>query len=308
MKRLNTISTLVFTGLVALLFSPTVTFAANDTLPNIMVGQTKLIQNGKTYLGGLTGNYAILNNTSTPDLGFNNNPKYLTGCQKPDGTIILPTIATTACFVLSNKSKTNMDIKLLSSRTKVKIGTREIQTILEAPALYYGVTNTIIGDAFGKIDYDKFSFWGNSSSSSGSSAWTTDGYAINPNSQSSWMKPDNTQSAAYKTYYDKLRALASNGATLNQGKLNVTGNMPIYLQSSDIYSQVLPAVDEAALYPEGKIWVVDGDLRLSNPDRTIFYYGVGTIIVKGNIDIASGIKIEPVNNQSKLGIMSIAGD
>ena len=301
-------------GLTIAIFSPTQLFAANDTLPNVMVGQTKLTtQEGKVYYGGLTGNYAILNNTSTPDLGFSNDPKYLPGCQKSDGTIITPTIASAACFSLSVSGARNIGVKLISSRTTVKVGTDEVQTVLELPALYFGVTNTVIGDTFGKIDYSKFAFWGNSTSSSGDSAWSTSGYTINPNSQSSWLQTSGgttADSTSYSTYYAKVRALADNATSLtnlNIGYMNGSLSSQIYLQGSDVMSSISKN-NEVAKYPEGKIWVVDHDLNLEQSGATITYYGVGTIIVKGNINVDPSIKIIAGDNQSKLGIISIAGD
>ena len=301
-------------GLTIAVFSPTQLFAANDTLPNVMVGQTKLTtQDGKVYYGGLTGNYAILNNTSLPDLGFNNNSKYLPGCQKSDGTIITSTIASAACFSLSITGAMNTGVKLILSRTTVKVGSNEAQTVLELPALYFGATNTVIGDTFGKIDYSKFAFWGNSTSSSGDSAWSTSGYAINPDSQSSWLQTSGsttTDSASYATYYAKVRGLADNAASLtdaNISSMNGSFSSQIYLQGSDIMDSISKN-DDASKYPEGKTWVIAHDLDLTKSGSTITYYGVGTIIVKGNINVDPSIKIVAGDNQSKLGIISIAGD
>ena len=66
--------------------------------------------------------------------------------------------------------------------------------------------------------------------------------------------------------------------------------------------------DDASKYPEGKTWVIAHDLDLTKSGSTITYYGVGTIIVKGNINVDPSIKIVAGDNQSKLGIISIAGD
>ena len=302
----------VIIGFAIIVSLPTQSFAANNSLPDVMFGSTKLMQSGKTYFGGVTGNYAVLNNSSSPDFGFRNDQK----CVKSDGTLVIQSITSPKCFVLSSS---NSAVNLLTSRSYVRIGTNDEQAIYELPALYFS-KSTIAGDVFGNIDYTKFSFWGNSTSTSGDSAWTTSGYTINPKSQSSWLDSSGSGTTAYNSYYAKIRAMADNGKILTIADttyLNNNNNIDIYLQRFNLADSA--SVDEAKLNPEGKTWIVDStsyasgvsDLAIGKATtgtRKIIYHGVGTILVKGNVDVAANVEIVPATDKDKLGIISIAGD
>ncbi len=299
--------------LLTVVLQPGIIRAANNSLPDVMFGSTKLTQNGKNYFGGVTGNYAVLNNSSSPDFGFRNDQK----CVKSDGTLVIQSITSPKCFVLTSS---NSAVNLLTSRSFIRIGTNDEQAIYELPALYFS-KSTIAGDVFGNIDYSKFSFWGNNTSTSGDSAWTTSGYAMNPKSQSSWLDSSGSGTTAYNSYYAKIRAMADNGKVFSPADttyLNSSTDIHIYLQSKDIASSS-SANDETNLYPEGKTWIVDatsynpttnGDLSISNTSgkRKITYHGIGTILVKGNVDVAANVEIMPATDKDKLGIISIAGD
>jgi hypothetical protein len=136
--------------------------------------------------------------------------------------------------------------------------------------------------------------------------WNLKSYTINPGSQSAWLKPDGTDTDAFKQYYDKVTKLAENATTITDAQItSIKAGSPIYLQSSNIMS---PTTDESTKYPEGKTWIVNHDPLLDTANKIITYHGKGTIIVKGNITLADGVKIKAYSTNDKLGIMSINND
>jgi hypothetical protein len=299
---------IIFAIVLSLLFAGK-SLAETNQLPEMMVGQASAVVDGKTFYGGMTGNYAVYNSDTTTSYGFR--IARLTLLPGANPCLENPT---PLCFIfgtgpLGEGSTGNS--KLMTSRTTVDAGDGQgAKTLYELPALFLGI-NTIVGDVFGPIDYSKFSFWGNNISitsdttagNASDASWNLKNYPINSGSQSAWVKTDGTNTDAFNQYYDKVKKLADNATTISSSDITtIIGGHDIYLQQSKINGG---GVAESALYPEGKTWVVDGDLVLNS---TVTYHGKGTIIVKGNITVGSGVKIIPAlsdPNANKLGIMSI---
>ena len=293
----------------SLLFAEKSFAATSDVLPQMMVGQTTALINGKNAYGGMTGNYAVYNPDATQSYGF-----LKTQLLSPNlNACLLNTDL--SCFVLgtgvAGAGSAGQNSRLMTSQTTVDIGDgNPAKVVYELPALFLG-TSIIVGDTFGSIDYNKFSFWGNNMSTQKGAnptdaLWNLKSYTINPGSQSAWLKPDGADTDAFKQYYDKVTKLAENATTITDTQItSIKAGSHIYLQSSDILSG-LPANDESTKYPEGKTWIIDHDLVLGTPNKTITYHGKGTIIVRGNITLADGVKIIANDSKTdKLGIMAI---
>lgn len=294
-----------------LLFAEKSFAATSDVLPEMMVGQSTAVVNGQTTYGGMTGNYAVYNHESTSTYGFNSS-LLGPGCTGE----ILQEISSGLCFILGTgplgESSAGKNSRLMTSRTRIDIGDGNgLVAIQEIPALFLGA-NIIVGDTFGSIDYNKFSFWGNNMSTtkdatSTDALWNLKSYSLDSGSQSAWLKDDGagvmTETDAYKQYYDKVAKLAANGTVLTTAEVNsIESGSDIFLQKNKI--TLAASVSEIGLYPEGKTWIVDGNLNITSG---VTYHGKGTIIVKGNITLAEGVKIktDPADLNAKLGIMSI---
>lgn len=299
----------IFAMALSLLFADKLMAAASDSLPEMMVGQTTFTDsNGKITYGGMTGNYAVYNADATMGYGFKKELLILGGtnaCLSADPI----------CFILGTgplgEGSAGKNSRLMTSRTSVDVSDgKGFVDIYELPALFLG-TNIITGDTYGSIDYSKFSFWGNNMSTqkgSGSTdaLWNLKNYTLNSGSQSAWLDPiTGKDTPAFTQYYDKVTKLAANATIITDAQItSIKAGSHIYLQSSNIMN---PATDQSTQYPEGKTWIIGHDLILDTPNKTITYHGKGTIIVKGNITLADGVKIktDPVDLNAKLGIMSI---
>jgi hypothetical protein len=67
-------------------------FASASVNPEMLVGKASLVQGGKTYYGGMTGNYAVLNNDPNSSYGFDN--LVLPSCLE------VPITTSPVCFIL----------------------------------------------------------------------------------------------------------------------------------------------------------------------------------------------------------------
>ncbi len=266
--------------------------AAPAGLPELMVGATTVTIGGQTFSGGMTGNYAVLNNDTNASYGFNTattNGLWQPGCL--DQTFFG---VTGLCFVLGtglNGSILASTDRLMTSRTTVN-GV----VVYELPALLFSGIN-VNGDVSGNLSYLKN--WGtnnlneNSDNSNTGAAWNLGtSYTFNPAAQ---VKIGSDE---YKNYQAKLATLAGSGTVIDATSLISAPNL--YLQSDNITN---PGNNEAAKYPEGKVWVVNGGLSLNS---VRYFSGVGTIIIRsGSFQLAKNAQLlpDPAVPGSRLGII-----
>lgn len=265
-------------------------FAASDSLPDMMVGQTTVYDStGMNVVGygGMTGNYAVSNDGVDSDYGFglsnlqldNQVANHCLGSKIP------------LCFILgtgkigTGNAGTN---KLMTSRTRIDSGNGTEVAVYELPALYFGAVN-IEGDVY-STDMSNFAFWGKNlaqgaDATDKGATWSTGSdYAINRDAQSYWKGGENE----FTQKIDSLGGITLTDATA--GTFN--------LQSSNIAT---PSTDESGKYPEGKVWVYKHSLTNIGSK---FFEGRGTIIVKGNLTFAPNCMIKEVpNSDSKLGFI-----
>jgi hypothetical protein len=282
--------------------------AVDKRLPQVMVGQASVSQESggvrRYSYGGMTGNEAILNYNKETVVGFDNNTTAATGLAKClyNDLKLIP-----VCFTLSVTPKTNA-VKSMKSRTKVN-GVE----ILEVSTLLYN-SKLIVGDVFsGTTDISNFAFWGRNLAQSNNEVGITDaqlkisGYAINNDAQSAWLDNTGAETTSIETFKTKVGSLASNGTLIPKEILAAlatdNGVVNLYLQGTgdaiakDIFQ------GDAGISPDGKVWVVDGDLQIGD-NKTVKYYGLGTIVIKGNLVIGNGAQILPNNeNSDYLGLM-----
>jgi hypothetical protein len=188
-------------------------------------------------------------------------------------------------------------------------------SLLELPVLFYS-SRTVVGDAV-MPNYDNFALWGKnlaqkktagSIDSAVGASWALGGYEINAKSQSAWGTDTEGE---YAKFNEKIQTLAKSGTIILSSELNpVTGNsVNLYLQTlnADINTSegtTGPSGTQIAKYPEGRVWVVNGNVSIP-AGKTITYYGIGTLIIRGgNLVVGDGAKIKPNNEKDdKLGII-----
>lgn len=265
--------------------------ASNESkLPEVLVGETKVYYNNKVYYGGLTGKEVVYNYSSSGQSGTGYEPFGfdLTPLETCITGIVSGALPTSMCY-----TRNSLNITVASGRTYASTAYLAETPLTETAVLFYPSRTTITGDAFmGGSDLNNFAFWGKSlatsrGSASGSDAfWSIGGYSTkNANSRAS-MDPNGTE---YKQYKDRIAQL------LGEAKTADTANSIWALQ----HQSLNPATsDEASIYPQGKIWKVEGNLFI---DDSKTYSGLGTIIVTGNLYL--NVNILPLNETSRLGFI-----
>lgn len=303
---LNIIKNILLGLALCLIFSSSAK-AESDTLPQMMVGQALLTTKDAygnvdmTIYGGATGNYAVYNTNDNPTspntmLSYDNS---LT-----DGVLkCYDSIQTTPCFIhkylIENQKKS---VQAMTSTTYVD-GKAEYQ--MPAMYTYYRVA---VGDAV-MPNYDNFALWGKSLAQSeaavnpsAGASWALGGYAINDKSQSAWGADTEGE---YAKFDEKMQTLRQGATTISAASLYPVGNT-LYLQTlnlTDITINSGTLAEKNAKYPEGRVWFVNGSVTIP-ANKTIKYIGIGTIIIKGNLVVENGTKIEPVDEKNdKLGII-----
>ncbi|MFA6963552.1 MAG: hypothetical protein WC227_02460 [Patescibacteria group bacterium] len=295
--------------LVLSLFALDKAFADAGRLPEMMVGQTTVTSPNSVSYGGMTGNYAVYNEDATLSYGFNIGNLKLSNAADSCLAISNP-----ICFVLG-KGLIGADSvgnagKLMTSRTYVDVGDGQGPiTRHELPALFLG-TNTIMGDTFG-LSSSLFDYWGKNTVGSGGdihstgATWEMQNYTLNPNSQMAWDGTSNNYQ--FGKFDDKLQNMAESAVSIGSTALN--GNNLWNLCGENL-TDSYDAATSCSGYPEGKTWVVDGDLDLTaSSARTIQFQGVGTIIVNGDIKIGANINIQSMDNKmlDKIGFIANGG-
>lgn len=288
-----------------LLLSPGFSFAAGEKMPTMMTGKTKITTAlGEIYYGGMTGNYAVYNQEPNSTYGFDFT-KFgsfnVSGEQCLGAGISMPT-----CFFLmkgASSDLTSVPGRMMVSRTYATVVGGDPYPIYELPALFLGGIN-VFGDVYkgSGTALDGLKLWG-SNLSEGTGTGTTDGaswnlksYTFNPDAQTTWTSDD------FKKNSEKIDTLAGEGTVVSAASFSGAAGATInlYLQNSSL---TVVGTSEAAKYPEGKTWVVNGGLSVE-PDITYRYYGVGTIIVRGNFIAKSGVDFVPANpDTDRLGII-----
>lgn len=299
------VRTIKFCFAIAFFSFPVLCSAANNALPEPMVGQTTVATKfgtteQKVYYDGMGSNQVVL--TTDPDASLvEYNKTMIQACR---GVEILPN--PTKCFSITGEN--GIPIKNMSSRTK--IGTKEV---LEVSALFYD-PSIIQGDAYGNFDSTNFAFYGrNLSQASGTNnpangSWNVANYTLNPEAQSSF------KDAQLAYMENRVLKLAGEAQRVTATALNNANHW--YLQGGSID---VASPSEADKYPEGKTWLVTGCeisgpsapsscLKLSN---TKVYHGKGTLIFLGTngsfLEMVVGSKIIPATaGENSLGII-IAG-
>jgi hypothetical protein len=289
--------------------------AASDRLPQVMVGQSLMTTEDvygridMTVYGNTSGNYAIYN-TGANLLSYEHNPASLSeGVLKCYDSIPSDSISNLSlpCFIhkytVANQTQA---VRAMSGTTYVD-GIAEYQI----PAIYL-YSRTIVGDAV-MPDYNNFAFWGKSLAQSNNAgeidadtgaAWALDGYQINNKSQSSWEADTDGE---YAKFDEKIQTLVKSGTVISNSKLEPAGT------TSTLFLQILGpdiTIDDLstttarnAKYPEGRVWVINGNVAIP-AGKTIIYRGIGTIIIKGNLVVGDGTKIVPNDEKvDKLGII-----
>jgi hypothetical protein len=273
------------------LYAPNVQAALD--LPNMMTGKTILYDIGSnlTYYSGMGGNYTVLDPVPE-NLGFDGDT--LSGCSDvnldPGG----------ACFVLINgfpgalQDTSDSAVTVMTSRVSSDDGANQYD-LIETPALLLR-SSIIAGDSKSgnNASLSDFAYWGrNLAQTSGtanissSATWKMGGYTVDSNSQAGSDQTD---------YNNKINQLMQNGTVITASELQ---SEPWYLQTSGSSIHVGPSVDP--MYPEGKVWVVKGDVTLST---SITYYGIGTIIITGNLIVGDHVDILASDGKvDKLGII-----
>jgi hypothetical protein len=285
------------------LTAPNFSFAAPG-MPEIIAGKTTITSDGKTYYAGMTGNYAIYNRDPNSTYGFDNST---TGLFPTGGANCIDSLAVSpVCFLMvkgNPGSYTNVSGRMMISRTYASLPGGDDVSIYELPALFLGGIN-VFGDVYkgSGTALDSLKLWG-SNLSEGTGTGTTDGaswnlksYTFNPDAQTTWTSDD------FKKNSEKIETLASEATVVRAADFSgPTGAIKnLYLQNPSL---TVAGTSEATKYPEGKTWVVDGGLSVG-PNITYRYYGIGTIIVKGNFIAKSGVDFVPNNpNTDRLGII-----
>lgn len=288
-------------------------YAESSKLPVIMHGQTIYAEydglgpgQSKFVYGGMTGNEAILNYNPDYKIGFNRNALTTGNCYNQNLNPALSPVYGLNCFDFPGSIHQDA-VNLMTSWTYVLDAQGDLKRKLETAALSYS-SRTISGDAYsGAVGnfLNNFKFWGrNLAQSRGNvnntqATWQFGNYIQNPEAQSTW------NSSETEEYREKIDTLARNATVISPSTL-LTSNSQWSLQSSgQSPGRFEPdnngAGSDKSKYPEGKVWLVNDDLAFTN---NITYYGVGTIIVRGNVYVDSGVKITPDNELTdRLGII-----
>jgi len=262
--------------------------------PEMMQGSTKVIINGGVYYGGLTGNFAVYNPDPDSTYGFDFS-KFGT-----KGSCLIDSTLTPACFFLGRGASGQTSAgsgRLMTGRTMLVKGGDTI-VAYETPVLYLGGIN-ISGDVAGS-GFDYLKLWGQSMIESGDSpsntgaAWQIGNYEFNPEAQVV------LSSDGFKQYHDKILALAGDGVSVNSS--DFTDKTAMFLQAdsaSTLFTDL--AQTDKDKFPDGKVWVVNGNLNVNSP---ITYYGLGTIIINGgDLTMEDGAQFLPADENSRLGII-----
>lgn len=274
---------------------PTSALAEYYWLPEIMVGQTTVEVGNETYYGGMTGNEAVVNsNVNTIQSGLTGfNESILLGTASNRSSCYLMNLAgISECFSIT---PTNSIMDVMTSKTYVN-GTPKLHL-----ATLVSPSKVISGDVYSEgYSFEEFDFYGRNlyessdGDSSGSNAtWTQSNYILNPDAQASYTEEQ-------QTYFDQRIAELSGEATFEPSYTTRLRRSSIWrLDSKDI---VTDSTLDRRLHPEGKVWRVGGELRLSR-DR-YEYRGKGTIIVEGDLRIENGVELVPKNPETdSLGII-----
>jgi hypothetical protein len=292
---IKTLLNLIFVSLMVFMV-PSFVLAETTALPEVMVGQAKVIfptEPGIIVFGGMTGNEAVINYEPNINLGFKKDFMVNSATGSPPGCWDMNlALAPATCFSLDPLTTS---IKTLNSRTSIDgVDKLEVATLLY-PA------NIIIGDAYTDGNYlNNFAFYGrNLNQSSRSSVpgdfytWELKNYALNPQAQASFS---NEQRAYYN---NRVNIIRGEGQEASEGSVRNNHNL-WYLQGK---SNLSDNNSEADIYPEGKIWTIgsgsDGQVNLAGEYR---YRGVGTLVVDGNLVVSGGSSIL-ASGQSSLGII-----
>lgn len=303
----------IFLGCIFSMVSISNAKATSDRLPQVMVGQssiTTLDAYGNidmTIYGSASGNYAVYNvgdnllsyDHSTTDLNIGVLKCYDYIPSDPITRLSFP------CFIhnyaIANQSRASQS---MLSTTYVD-GVAEYQI----PAIYL-YSRSVIGDAV-MPDYSNFAFWGKnlaqrpvgSIETAAGAAWALSDYSINDKSQSAWVADDQGE---YVKFDEKIQTLAKSGTVIDHTKLEPVGaSATLYLQTlnSDIILTSGSTAAQNAKYPEGRVWVIKGNVAIP-AGKTITYRGVGTVIIVGNLVVGDGAKIVPNDEKvDKLGII-----
>lgn len=270
-------------------------FACAAELPDMMVGQTTVTSGGIDFYGGMGGNFAVYNYNAGDNYGFRKeNLELGKTCQGDLGTV---PPAINPCFDLGNLVNVNPYTflsspgKLLTSRTKIKAGSTE-KIVLETPALYYG-QNVILGDAYIGSGLTNFEYWGKNLGLSKDAAkpdsfWGVGGYQMNQDAQA---KLSGSEYVKFASKIDRATGEATpTGA--------IAGASNLFLEANDI--NIAP--NSSGIYPEGKVWKVDGAGNLTITSD-VTYSGKGTIIVPGDLTINSGKDITAFDDNGRLGFI-----
>lgn len=186
-------------------------------------------------------------------------------------------------------------VTVMNSRTSIN-GT----AVTETAALFYP-PKTVVGDVYGSMD--NFAFWGRNlhqnGNASSDASWKTGAYTLNSAAQSAWNGTEFAKNTA------KIAALNGEASAVNPdiGSTRTSWYLQTPTAPAPATSTMISGntVAEVSKYPEGKVWVVNGNLII-NASAT--FYGKGTIIVNGNLTINSGVSISPApTGENRLGFI-----
>lgn len=306
------------------LLSFSFTGAASNGLPVIMHGQTTYQERvadpsigfPRAVYGGMTGNEAVLNFNPDYLIGFDNGfdndaigfPLWRGPCYNQGFNSI-----SYLCFRFPVAQTGLSAVRVLNSRTSVNLPNGNPIRKLETAALVYS-SRTISGDAYSLDNFlNNFLFWGRNLAGSAvngvnytQATWKFGNYIQNQEAQSTWNSAQTTE------YKEKIKTLARSGKSINLPDQLGNSTKSWSLQSSQMPYNYRPTENDGAgadknLYPEGKVWVVNGDLSIAN-NVTVTYYGTGTIIINGNFYVGLNAKILPHDSTSDhLGIIIVNG-
>ncbi len=295
---------IILAGLVVLVAAPMPLLASSNKLPEVMVGQTTVTQAGKKFYGGSSGNESVVNFVADYLMGFDKS--YL---QSPsdcyNGNL---QSAESGCYAFSNSSSDpqglNLGLSLLRSRTYINSS-----PLIETAALF-NKPRLIRGDTFGTMT--GFETWGqnlsqvSSGNPYGSAPWKIKKYNLNPAAQAAWTGPE------FAEYLAAISNLANEAAVVGPDDIGtIQRNWFLQAPGNEIYNN---SPEEKNTYPDGKVWLAHTypnagagivevkDLTIAG--GTTYYYGVGTIVVKGNFSMNDGAKLVPANPATdRLGII-----
>jgi len=300
-NRFKTQRLIVFLVAVATVFSVVKVRAASSNFPEIISGSTKVTtSSGEITYGGLGGNHAVLNNNTNGDLGFNKTEAALgqIGCIWQ-----LFTTGMAACFSLGTGNEGQNYYggsgRLMTSQTLV-----DGNVVYEIPALIFLGLNVdgdvYSGEAGSTLEY-LAKFWNPANLFEGAGAadgagWAPgSSYVFNPAAQ---VKYGSNQ---YKQYIAQLKTLAGSGQPIAANDFLFTSNFSLQADTPINFFKNNSKGD-LAKFPDGKVWVVNGNLTINNSAN---FNGIGTIVVNGgNLTINQNKNILPNSTSGdKLGII-----